>query len=381
MTTINRRFAQTLAIITLALFTAIAQAQTQPRNVIIFIGDGMGPEHVKAAGLYAFGDAYPETEKFSFEKFPYHAFATTYAANAEVTDSAAAASALATGSKVDNSVISLNISSEVHWKQKGRRLETILETLQAQGKKTGLVSSAHITHATPAAFAAHESTRYNYDDIGHDILTQTRPAVLLAGGGNGVSPEKATVNGYYVVTSRAAMLALDTSKVYQVSGQFGLTNLPYEYDEDFAGLPHLSEMTDTAIKILDNAEEGFFLMVEGGKIDHAAHKNNIERNVYETLEFAKAIQVAIDYAADRDDTLIIVTADHETGGMAVVKGNGKGEFPEVTWSTKGHTAANVTVSAIGPNAEQVKGIINNTDIPSIAKGMVIEARINQALYD
>lgn len=372
MATSQKRFTQILAIVILALFSTLAYAQ--PRNVIIFIGDGMGPEHVKAAGLYAFGDAYPETDKLSFEKLPYQAFATTHSANAEITDSAASATAIATGYKVGNSVLSQNFTADVHWKKRGLPLETILEYSQKQGKKTGLVSTTHLTHATPAAFAAHEPTRYNYDDIGHDILTQTQPMVLLAGGGNGISPEKATANGYYVVTTEAAMLALDTSKAYKVSGQFGLTNLPYEYDEDFAGLPHLAEMTDTAIKILANAEQGFFLMVEGGKIDHAGHKNNLERNIYETLEFAKAVQIAIDFAADRDDTLIIVTADHETGGLNVVAGRGKGQFPEVTWSTKGHTATNVSVSASGPNSDQVHGIIDNTDIPKIAKGQTVEAQ-------
>jgi len=175
------------------------------------------------------------------------------------------------------------------------------------------------------------------------------------------------------VTDRASMQALDTETVTMVSGQFGSTHLPYEWDYStgtdtgYDTLPHLSEMTASALAILDNDSDGFFLMVEGGRIDHAGHApNNIERNVYETVEFSNAVQVAIDWGQGRSDTLIIVTADHETGGLTVLQNNGQGNFPSVDWGSTGHTAANVPVYAWGVNAGLVSGVMDNTDLFGVA---------------
>lgn len=133
-------------------------------------------------------------------------------------------------------------------------------------------------------------------------------------------------------------------------------------DDGYDTLPHLSEMTATALDLLDNDSDGFFLMVEGGRIDHAGHSNNIRRNVFETIEFSNSLQEVFDWAADRDDALILVTADHETGGLTVLENNGQGNFPTVSWSTTGHTAANVPIYAWGVNAELVYGVMDNTDL-------------------
>jgi alkaline phosphatase len=150
-----------------------------------------------------------------------------------------------------------------------------------------------------------------------------------------------------------------------VSGQFGKGNMPYEVD-GLGDLPHLSEMAEVALKILDNDADGFFLMVEGGKIDHAGHDNDLLRNVTETIEFARAVEVAMSWARDRTDTLIIVTADHECGGLKVEKNNGAGKLPTVSWSTNDHTAAKVPVYAWGANAKMAREIKDNTQIFSMA---------------
>ena len=321
------------------------------KNVIFCIGDGMGFEAVKAAGYYAYG----ETGTLSFEAFPHRAEMATYAADSPMTDSAAAATAMATGHKVNNGVISMELPGS------GTPLKTLLEIFKAQNKWTGLVSTTYITHATPAAFAAHNPERNNLADIAHDYLHLTRPNVLLGGGGNGLTEKDAEAAGYTVVTDREGLLNLDTDTENCVSGQFGDTNIPYIFDGS-DDLPQLSEMVSVALDILCNAQGGFFLLVEGGRIDHAGHSNDIERNILETIEFSKTVQTIFDGVAGRDDTLILVTADHETGGLKVHKNNGKGQVPDISWSTGGHTVSNVPLYGWGRNAERVGGIMNNTDL-------------------
>ena len=166
--------------------------------------------------------------------------------------------------------------------------------------------------------------------------------------------------GYVVVETAAAMEDLDTEEVERVSGQFG-GEIPYEYDG--AGeLPHLSEMTETALRILDNNTEGFFLMVEGGKIDWAGHDNDIARLVGETAEFDRAVQVGWEWARGRCDTLIVVTADHETGGLSLREIEGQVKLVEVSWKSGGHTATEVPVYAWGLGADRFGGWFENTEI-------------------
>ncbi len=320
-------------------------------HTIIFIGDGMGFEQVKAAGLYAHGSG----GAFFFESLPYRGELTTHSASASVTDSAAAATAIATGFKVNNGVISMAYPGD------GSELLTLLEHYKAQGRSTGLVTTTYMTHATPAGFGAHEPSRDRLSQIAADYLQQTRPDVLLGGGGNGLSPADALSAGYSVVESRSDLLALDTEQAGRLSGQFGASHLPYELD-GLGNLPHLSEMTAAALNILDNNPQGFFLLVEGGRIDHACHDNNLARAVHEVIELDNAIQVAMDWAQGRSDTLILVTADHETGGLTVLADNGIGEYPAVSWSTGGHTGVNVPIFGWGVNADQIGGVLDNTEL-------------------
>jgi alkaline phosphatase len=168
-----------------------------------------------------------------------------------------------------------------------------------------------------------------------------------------------------VVLNAAEMIALPTATETMVSGQFGTGLMPYEYD-GLGDLPDLSEMTDTALNILDNDPDGFFLMVEGGRIDHACHANDIIRSVWEIIEFSEAVQEVIDWAAGRTDTFILVTADHETGGLTVLINNDADNYPTVSWSTGGHTGVNVPMYAWGVNAEMVTGVLDNTQLFAIA---------------
>ncbi len=328
-----------------------------PKNIVICVGDGMGFEAVKAAGYYAFG----ETGTLSFEQFPHHAELKTYAANTPMTDSAAAATAIATGNKVNNGVISMEIPGN------GTPLKTLLETSQELNKRTGLVSTTYITHATPAAFGAHNVQRNNLGEIAHDYLHSTRPNVLLGGGGNGITENRAESAGYTVVTDREELIGINTKTETFVSGQFGQTNIPYMFDST-NNLPHLSEMATVALDILSNNEEGFFMLLEGGRIDHAGHSNDIERQLLETIEFSKAVQTVYERVSDNEDTIILVTADHETGGLRVLDNNGQGNIPKVTWSTGGHTVNNVPLYGWGQNTERVVGVLNNTDLIKVVTG-------------
>ena len=322
-----------------------------PKNVVLLIGDGMGFEQVKAAGMYAHGA--PGT--LPFEAFPHRAEMTTHSADSPVTDSAAAATALATGRKVNNGVVSVAHPGG------GGELKTLLEHFGDRGLGTGLVTTADVTHATPAAFGAHRPGRNDLSGIFADYLTVTRPNVLFGGAGDGIPPAPVAEAGYALVTDRAGMQALDPEAGAMVCGRFGEGHLPYEYD-GFGPLPRLSEMTTSALSMLGSGREGFFLMVEGGRIDHAGHVNDIGRNVLETVGFSNAVRVVTDWARGRSDTLVLVTADHETGGLGVLRNNGRGGFPTVSWSTTGHTEARVPVYAWGVNARSVFGVMDNTDL-------------------
>ncbi len=362
-----RQAAWVLILITISIFILSqpdsATADTTAKYVIVMIGDGMGPEHVKVARNFNGGP-------LAFEGLAQHTTMTTYAANDPVTDSAASATAMAAGQKVNNGVISIATPGD------GSELETLLETYKADGKSVGLVTTTYMTHATPAAFGAHNASRNNTSDIGSDYISQTMPNVLFGGGGNGMSTSSAASAGYTVVSDRTAMQALNTESETFVSGQFGSSHLPYEYDQSYATLPHLHEMTQSALAILDNnTSDGFFLMVEGGRIDHAAHDNNINRNIDETLEFGETVQDVIDWIeADNDsswsNTILLVTADHETGGLTVLNNPGQGVYPsdsgsdpDVTWLHGSHTDADVDVFAQGVGASQISAPnMDNTNV-------------------
>lgn len=322
----------------------------QARNVIFFIGDGMGYAQVQAARSYA-------GAPLSFEGLPHQAQCTTYSADSSVTDSAAAGTALATGYKVNNGVLSLALPGD------GRELETLLEYFKKKGKRVGLVTTTYVTHATPAAFGAHESARGSTTGVANDYLYQTKPHVLFGGGGYGMTVTASRAVGYDVATNTASFNGLNPAREF-LAALFGSNNLPYEAGYLSGGYPypHLEQVVAKALDALDDDPDGFFLMVEGGEIDHACHSALLPEAVHETLHFSSAVETALRWAAGRSDTLILVTADHETGGLIFLQDNGAGYYPGVAWSTGGHTGANVPVYAWGKKAERVSGLMNNTDM-------------------
>ncbi len=330
----------------------MGQAEPAPRsrNILLFLGDGMGPEQIRAAAMYEGGPR----GTLPFESFPYRGTVSTQNAEGGVTDSAAAATAIATGARVSNGVVSVALPGD------GRDLPTLLECLRAAGRSAGLVTTTGITHATPAAFGAHEASRENRASIAADYLRGSRPE-LLFGGAEYVDPPAAEGGGYRVVTDREGLLALNPEEVERVWGQFGEGDMPYEKD-GLGGLPHLREMTGAAIRILGNDPDGFFLLVEGGRIDPACHDHDLEGAVLETLEFSRSVDEALRWAQGRDDTVILVTADHETGGLRLLRESGPGVLPEVAWETAGHTAREVPVYGWGAAAAEVSGSLRNDEL-------------------
>ena len=322
-------------------------------NVILVIGDGMGFAHVGAASRFFTG----EDDGLSFQQFPVQNQMTTNSLSG-VTDSAAAATAMATGYKVFNGVISTLLCGEP---------ETVLEYYQRFGKRTGLVTTTYITHATPAAFGAHSSNRGNLADIAGDYLHGSRPNVLLGGGGNGMTVSSAEEAGYTVVTDRDSLYAINASVELHVSGQFGTSHLPYVLD-GYGILPTLPDMTQVALDILDEDPDGFFLMVEAGRIDHASHGNDLGKMVREVGSLADTIDTILAWAGSREDTIIVVTADHETGNLSDDIPITAGVLPAADqqdqyWGSTSHTNTAVPLYAWGLSSELFSGsILDNTDI-------------------
>ena len=322
-------------------------------NCILIIGDGMGFAHVRAASLYLTG----EEDGLSFQQFPAASQVGTLSLCGATTDSAAAATAMATGMKVSNGTISQAPD--------GKPYETLLEYYKRYGMSTGLVSTAHLTHATPAAFGAHEESRGNYKEIAADFLEETQPAVLLGGGANGLTPEAAEAAGYEVVTTAAELQAALTNDTQRISGQFGTSHIPYvaERSEDY---PSLTTMTEAALSILEQDPDGFFLMVEAGRIDHASHDNNLVHMIGETIELHETVEAIKTWATGREDTVIIVTADHETGLLDMEIPITEGSLPtnpDAYWGHTGHSRRDVPIYVWGMNAEQWDvSSMDNTDI-------------------
>jgi alkaline phosphatase len=349
-----------IAIFAVAAFfstSATSSSSAAPKNVIFVIGDGMGFEHLKAASLYQHG----EEGQLFLQNIPVRGKCTTRPANGrQTTDSAAAGTAMACGVKVNNGVIAIRQPGD------GSDLPTMLERFAEQGKATGLVTTDSIGGATPASFAAHTNYRKKYDEIFDDYFHRTRPTLVMGGGWKlpkGL-PEK---TGYHLITNRDELKRLAEISPMLVCGVFCPESLPYEWefeqgqDKRYDTIPHLTETTEAALEYLGRNERGFFVLIEGARIDHASHKNHLENMVYETIELDRAIRTLFRWAQGRTDTLIVVTADHECGGLKVLKGNGKGKMPEAAWSSQGHTSAAVPVMAWGVGAKRFAGEMDNTE--------------------
>ena len=342
-----------------------AWAQTV-KNVVFMIGDGMGLAQVQAAMLHS------ETP-LELERAQYVGLSRTCSANNRVTDSAAGGTALATGYKTNNGTVGMSPDSIV--------LKNIRELAQEAGFATGVVVTKDITDATPAAFLAHRNSRKMADGIAEDIVSSG--VTLFMGGGRARFVKRADGRDLIAELKKAGYTVLDKKeqipdvKSGKVAGLFAKKHM--KRASDSRG-DYLAVATRQALNLLKGASsQGFFLMVEGSQIDACCHANDGGSVVSETLDFDRAVGEAFDFADRNPGTLVVVTADHETGGMSLPSGNEDfllgDQGVEMKFSTGGHSALMVPIYAYGTGAGQFSTIMENTDIPrKMAKlmGLTIE---------
>jgi alkaline phosphatase len=389
----------------------IPQANKKVENIIFMIPDGYSSSYATNYRLFKGEESVMDSHLVGMHR--------TYSANSEVTDSAAAGTAMATGTKTNNGVISIDPA--------GNKLETILQAAEKSGKSSGLVATSTITHATPAVFGSHVETRANEKDIAPQLL-QSDVDVILGGGKKYFSDDllnKAKQDGYEIVSEKQSLT--NVKKTDKLIGLFAEDSLSPELDRETTNEPSLQEMTSAAIDVLSNDKDGFFLMVEGSQIDWAGHDNDAAWAMKDTEAFEKAVEAALDFAKKDKKTLVVIAGDHDTGGMSVGGYGGSGANLEILknvtatgdfmasqlnkersniqeiglkytgitlsgtevnqikqasnpafqinsiiskralvgWTHTGHTGTDIPVYAYGPQAHKFAGLIENTDFPQL----------------
>jgi alkaline phosphatase len=385
----------------------VAANTASAKNVILLIGDGMGFPQLTLARIDKANEnlsEYSSVELF-MDGMEQTGYVSTHSANSFVTDSAPASTAMATGQKTNNGVISQDATA-IQGKKDGKNLTTIVEMAEKAGLSTGLITTTRITHATPAAFYAHVDNRDNESEIA-DQLLMSKVDVILGGGlqyfisKNDTDPTgkegkrnddrnlltEFQSKDYDFVYNDSAFQKVDANKTEKLLGLFESSHMQYELERQAD--PSLANMTEKAIAILSKNPKGFFLMVEGGRIDHAGHERNLSKIVADTLAFDDAVKEALDFASKDNSTLVIVTADHECGGLVLqpenltvyesglinpifASGTARISGPRYDFITETeeatHTAVDVPVMASGPGAEKVShGKLDNTQIFEIMK--------------
>lgn len=328
----------------------------KPKNVIFLIGDGMGVTQV-FSGLTA------NHGKLFLENFKHIGFSKTQSASHYITDSAAGGTALACGEKTYNGAIGVNADTVA--------IKSILEEAEELGLATGLVSTSAITHATPASFIAHQPKRSMYEEIAADFL-KTDIDVFIGGGVDHFSKRKDGRNLMEELKQNNYQVETDIDKISKVKkGKLAGLTAEVHNGRTAERANMLPVATKTALNILDNNKKGFFLMVEGSQIDWGGHANSTIYIVEDMLDFDQTIGKALAFAAKDKETLVVVTADHETGGMSLTGGDMKTGMVKGEYGTGGHTAVMVPVFAYGPGAEEFTGIMENTEIPKRIKKLLL----------
>jgi len=362
--------------IILALFFVISfniySQESESPNIILMIGDGMGLTQI-SSGMYS------NNNSTALENFQYVGLSKTHSYDNLVTDSAAAGTAMSSGEKTQNKVLGLD--------HKGNPIKSILSICQDKGYSTALVATSNILHATPAAFFANIDYRYNYEPI---AVQMTKSGVnYFVGGGEKYFNSREdkrnlinemTENDYEIVynisdfeKSKSNYLGFFTAKDEPYYFYKGVNYSYREYDEDdynedepledFTGREsYLARSAKATLGKLDEMGKPFFIMIEGSQIDWGGHDNDQKYMVSQFLEFNDAIEVVLDFAKKDKNTIVVVTADHETGGAAIVRGKLSNSSIKNRFATTNHTASMVPVFSYGPKAHLFKGIYENTEI-------------------
>ena len=312
------------------------------------IVDGMGLATVYSAMTVS-------DHPLNIERCNYIGLQKTFSSDNYITDSGAAGTALATGNKTKNGSIGLD--------SLGNRVKSILEIAKENGFSAGVVCTSSVTDATPASFIAHEPHRYSYEAIAKDFL-KSDIDLFIGGGYDNFTKRTDKLNlidslkarGFEVDTSMNMVLKSTSLKL---AGLVAHGGNPFRLNGRGDMLP---ESSRKAIEVLNKNPKGFFLMIEGSEIDGAAHSNYADTLIDETLDFDRAAGEVLDFAQIEGHTLVVITADHETGGVTITGGDRKTLTVVLNFSTKDHTAVMVPVYAYGPGAEKFAGIYDNTEI-------------------
>ena len=334
--------------------TGYVRAARGPKNIILMIGDGMGITQI-SAGMYS------NDNRLNLERFSVIGLHKSYSGDNLITDSAAGATAFASGVKTYNGAIGVDLDTMA--------VPTILEMAEAAGMPTGLVATSSIVHATPASFFAHAQFRQNYEEIAADLL-DTDVDIFIGGGAKFFERREGDERNLSTelrergddiqsfVDTDVKDLVVDRAK------NFGYYTADGEPLPRSQGRDYLLDAADLAVDFLDardTADVGFFLMIEGSQIDWGGHSNDSEYIISEVIEFDRAIGAVLNFAQRDGETLVIVTADHETGGYAINNGSKMGEI-QGAFTSDYHTADLIPVFAYGPGAERFSGIYENTAI-------------------
>ena len=332
------------------------------KNVILMIGDGMGKEIIR-------GSEVVKGDKLVMSGMKYKTTVTTYSqsvtdGNAEYTDSAASATAISTGVKTLNGYVGLD--------SKGEKLETICEYAQSLDMETGLVARQVVSHATPAGMVAHNSSRDNYQQILREMVRSD--VNVLFGGGSQYYKNKKVKNtvdecGYKYISSEEELNALNKDDD-KVLGMFAYDNMGAA---DMS--PSLKKMTSKALDMLDN-DKGFFLMVEGSNIDSYEHNGNMEQVLGQMQGFDQTVDFVLQWAEEHPGTLVIVTADHETGGVKLPDNPKPEDINDSCFTSDGkHTNADVWLFASGAQSKELceKDVIDNTDIAKYMRKVLADS--------
>lgn len=337
-------------------------------NVIYMIGDGMALPQVFATML-ATG------EDLAFQQFPYIGVVDTRSASNDITDSAAGGTALACDKKTKNGMVGMDVDTLA--------METVLDVLADHGKSTGIVVTCYAGHATPADFYAKVPARKMYEDIAVQMAESDKLNVMIAGGRKHFNQRKDSLNLLERMENELGW------KVYDTLADIDTTCMKYAVLAADGHMPiapergdFLPEGVSTALKTLSQDKDGFFLMVEGSQIDFACHAHDSVNMVDETVDFSKAVQVALDFAKADGNTLVVVTADHETGGLTMIDPQGHYSNVSFHYSTYSHTCLPVMIYAYGPGAEQFTGWMQNNEVKArILKACGIETQAKAEAVD
>ncbi|MDP4115350.1 MAG: alkaline phosphatase [Bacteroidota bacterium] len=329
---------------------SFSQQHSRPKNIVIMIGDGMGLTEVSASVL--------SMENSPYKKFSNVGLSVTCSLDKLITDSGAGGTAIATGYRTNYHFIAVDTLN--------RPLTTILEHAKKLKKYTGVVVTSSVTNATPATFLAHIIDRSLDNEIAEQLTNQDVDVVI--GGGTqyflpkefgGIRTDtlnllnKILSKGYKLYTNPDSLLNSETGTRFY--GLFGSECFPPASQRKYT----LAQMVKKAIKELSKNKNGFVLMVEGSQIDWTSHDNNAVEFFPEMVDFNDAINTTLEFADKDKNTLVVVTADHETGGMAIIKGDRDGKNLKFAYTTKGHTPAMVGVFANGKGANLFNGVFDN----------------------